>query len=98
MPQRTATPIASSYELEQYLPEWHVDAGPLSLCFTSQNLLPAKTRAFVDFVMEAFFTQRFAQFLSVGKHAASQPITTGIEPQRVRGGDAQWLTSPVTQA
>jgi hypothetical protein len=35
------------------------------LYFTSQKLLPAKTRAFVDFVTEAFRTQKLAHVLSV---------------------------------
>ena len=40
--------------LKRLLPDWYEDAGPIALYFTSQKLLPAKTRAFVDFVTEAF--------------------------------------------
>ncbi|CAD5107561.1 LysR family transcriptional regulator [Zestomonas carbonaria] len=40
--------------LLRLLPDWYVDAGPISLYFGSQKLLPAKTRAFVDFIAAAF--------------------------------------------
>lgn len=50
--------------LVRVLPDWYVDAGPLSLYFTSQKLLPAKTRAFVDHVTEAFRLQQLAQRFS----------------------------------
>ncbi|MGH8769357.1 MAG: hypothetical protein ACREVT_14425 [Burkholderiales bacterium] len=42
------------------LPDWHADAGPISLCCAGQKLLPAKTRAFVDFVVEHFRSQNLA--------------------------------------
>lgn len=42
------------------LPDWSSDAGAISLYFTSQKLLPAKTRAFVDFVTQAFRQQELA--------------------------------------
>jgi DNA-binding transcriptional LysR family regulator len=48
-------------ELVRVLPDWHDDAGAISLYFSSQKLLPAKTRAFVDFVIEQFREQRLAQ-------------------------------------
>ncbi|MDD2089813.1 LysR substrate-binding domain-containing protein [Pseudomonas guariconensis] len=38
--------------LRRVLPDWYVDAGPISLYFASQKLLPAKTRAFVDLLVE----------------------------------------------
>jgi hypothetical protein len=37
----------------------------MSLYFTSQKLLPAKTRAFVNFVIEAFRTQKLAEVSSI---------------------------------
>jgi len=40
--------------LVRVLPEWYVDAGMLSLYFTAARLMPAKTRVFVDFVVEHF--------------------------------------------
>jgi hypothetical protein len=39
----------------------------MSLYFTSQKLLPAKTRAFVNFVIEAFHTRRMAEVSSLKK-------------------------------
>ncbi|KPH01695.1 LysR family transcriptional regulator [Pseudomonas sp. RIT-PI-q] len=41
-------------ELVRLLPEWYGDAGPISLYYPSRTLMPAKTRVFVDFVVEAF--------------------------------------------
>jgi DNA-binding transcriptional LysR family regulator len=38
--------------LQRVLPDWYVDAGPISLYFASQKLLPAKTRAFIDHLVE----------------------------------------------
>lgn len=50
-----------SGQLVRLLPEWQEDAGPISLYFASQKLLPAKTRAFVNFVTEHFQQERLAQ-------------------------------------
>lgn len=50
--------------LVRLLPRWHADAGPVSLYFAGQRLLPAKTRAFVDFVVESFRAQRLAERFS----------------------------------
>lgn len=47
--------------LVRVLPGWHQDAGQISLYFTSQKLLPAKTRAFVDHVTSRFREQRLAE-------------------------------------
>jgi DNA-binding transcriptional LysR family regulator len=52
-------PIASG-ELVRLLPGWYSDAGTLSLYYPSRKLLPAKTRVFVDFVMERFRLADFA--------------------------------------
>lgn len=60
-----AAPHLASGALERLLPDWHVDLGPLSLYFTSQKLLPAKTRAFIDFAISAFGEQKLAHVLSV---------------------------------
>jgi DNA-binding transcriptional LysR family regulator len=51
-------------ELVRLLPDWYVDAGPISLYFTSQKLMPAKTRSFVDFVTTAFERDQLAQRFS----------------------------------
>lgn len=41
-------------ELLRLLPDWYANAGPISLYYPSRTLMPAKTRAFIDFVVEAF--------------------------------------------
>ena len=51
-------------ELVRLLPDWYIDAGPISLYFASQKLLPAKTRTFVDFIVDAFWDGRLARRFS----------------------------------
>jgi len=46
--------------LVRVLPDWYEDIGAISLYFTSQKLMPAKTRAFIDFVTDAFRAQQLA--------------------------------------
>jgi len=36
------------------LPEWHADALPLSIYYTSRKLVPAKVRVFVDYIVDEF--------------------------------------------
>lgn len=67
-----ALPHLQSGALERLLPDWHSDVGPLSLYFASQKLLPAKTRAFVDFVTQAFGEQKVAQALSARNRASGE--------------------------
>lgn len=50
-----------SGEMVRVLPDWYDDAGAISIYFSSQKLLPAKTRAFVDFTLEQFSQQQLAQ-------------------------------------
>jgi DNA-binding transcriptional LysR family regulator len=57
-------PHLQSGALIRLLPDWYVDAGPISLYFASKKLLPAKTRAFVDYDTEAFQERRLAQLFS----------------------------------
>jgi DNA-binding transcriptional LysR family regulator len=51
-------------ELQRLLPRWYADAGAITLYYASRTLLPAKTRAFVDFVAEAFRRERLAERLA----------------------------------
>lgn len=51
-------------KLIRIMPDWYVDMGTLSLYFTAQKLLPAKTRAFVDFVVEHFRKEKLAKRFS----------------------------------
>lgn len=64
LPMPHALPHLESGAMVRLLPDWHQDAGPISLYFTSQKLLPAKTRAFVDFVTESFRQQDLARRFS----------------------------------
>ena len=48
-------------ELVRLLPRWYADAGAISIYYATRALLPAKTRAFVDFVVEAFERERLAE-------------------------------------
>ena len=59
MPQ--ALPYLQQGTLQRVLPEWYVDAGAISIYFAAHKLLPAKTRVFVDFVVEVFERQRWAE-------------------------------------
>lgn len=59
-----ARPYLDSKRLVRVLPDWYVDAGALSLYFPAQKLLPAKTRAFVDFIVARFRKQKLAQRFS----------------------------------
>jgi hypothetical protein len=43
------------------LPQWWADAGATSIYFSSKTLMPAKTRAFIDFVVERFKRERLAE-------------------------------------
>lgn len=49
-----ALPHLKSGALKRVLPDWHADAGPISLYFPALKLMPAKTRVFVDFVVAEF--------------------------------------------
>ncbi len=56
-----ALPHLESGALVRLVPQWYVDAGPISIYYASRTLIPAKTRVFVDFVVEAFRRQRLAE-------------------------------------
>ncbi|NVD69000.1 LysR family transcriptional regulator [Duganella sp. BJB488] len=64
IPVPHAAPHLESGALVRLLPNWYGDVGAVSLYFTSQKLLPAKTRVFIDFVVEAFRAQNIARLLS----------------------------------
>ena len=61
LPMPFALAGLQSGALQRVLPGWWADAGPISIYYPSRKLLPAKTRAFVDFVVERFRAQRFAE-------------------------------------
>ena len=51
--------------LLRLLPEWYLDIGSVWLYYPSKKLLPAKTRVFIDFVLQRFRDERFAQRMQV---------------------------------
>ena len=56
-----ALPYLESKALVRLVPDWYADLGSISLYYASRTLLPAKTRVFVDFVLEAFRRNRLAE-------------------------------------
>ncbi|UJR82845.1 LysR family transcriptional regulator [Sandaracinus amylolyticus] len=65
-----ALPYLERGALVRVLPRWWADAGNISIYYASRTLLPAKTRAFVAFVREAFARERLAERFS---QSASRP-------------------------
>ncbi|MCO7576561.1 MULTISPECIES: LysR family transcriptional regulator [Pseudomonas chlororaphis group] len=61
-------PFAINYlrsgALQRVLPDWYVDDGYTSIYYAEHKMLPGKTRAFVDFVIEQFAEQGLAQTFS----------------------------------
>lgn len=47
--------------LIRLVPKWYADAGAISIYFASRTLLPGKTRAFVDFIVDAFKQGRMGE-------------------------------------
>jgi DNA-binding transcriptional LysR family regulator len=56
-----ALPHLESGALVRLVPQWYSDAGPISIYYATRTLLPAKTRVFVDFVVDEFRRQRLAE-------------------------------------
>jgi DNA-binding transcriptional LysR family regulator len=56
-----ALPALESGSLLRLVPRWYCDAGAISIYYASRKLVPAKTRAFVDWVAEAFKKDRLAE-------------------------------------
>jgi DNA-binding transcriptional LysR family regulator len=60
-----ALPHLERGEFVRLLPAWWVDAGPISIYYASKTLLPAKTRVFIDFVVEWFQRERYPERFAV---------------------------------
>jgi DNA-binding transcriptional LysR family regulator len=56
-----ALPHLERGALVRLVPQWYADGGPISIYYASRTLLPAKTRVFVDFVVESFRRDRLAE-------------------------------------
>jgi len=59
-----ALPFLDSGEVVRVLPDWYVDDGNISIYYAEHKLLPGKTRAFVDFIIEQFVMKGLAQRFS----------------------------------
>jgi DNA-binding transcriptional LysR family regulator len=57
-------PLLERGALVRLLPRWYADAGAISLYYASRTLMPGKTRAFIDHVVEAFARDRLAERLA----------------------------------
>lgn len=57
-------PALEAGALVRLIPRWYADAGAISIYYGSRSLVPAKTRAFVNWVADAFKTQRLAERLA----------------------------------
>jgi DNA-binding transcriptional LysR family regulator len=51
LPVPHVLPMLKAGELVRILPDWHAEARPLSIYYSSRKLLPAKVRVFVDFIV-----------------------------------------------
>jgi DNA-binding transcriptional LysR family regulator len=62
------TPAAVGYletgRLQRVLPDWYIDDGYTSIYYAEHKLLPGKTRAFVDFIIEQFAERGVGQRFS----------------------------------
>lgn len=56
-----AVPYLQAGSLVRVLPDWYVDDGNISLYYAEHRLLPGKTRAFIDFIIEQFAAQGLAR-------------------------------------
>lgn len=59
-----ALPYLEQGSLLRVLPDWYVDAGHIAVYFSAHKLLPAKTRVFVDCLVEHFKSQHLAERFS----------------------------------
>ena len=59
-----ALPYLRSGALQRVLPDWYVEDGAISIYYSEHKLLPGKTRAFVDFIIEQFAEQQLARHFS----------------------------------
>jgi DNA-binding transcriptional LysR family regulator len=63
LPMPFAFASIQSGELVRLLPGWYSNAEPLAIYYPSKRMLAAKTRVFVDFVVERFRSVGFARLI-----------------------------------
>ena len=59
-------------ELVRLLPDWHADAGNISLYYPNKLLQPRKTSAFTDYLIDYFRQERLAERFSGGASRAKE--------------------------
>lgn len=59
-----AAPYLDSGVLQRVLPDWYVDDGHISIYYPEHKLLPGKTLAFIDFIIEQYAGQGLGQRFS----------------------------------
>lgn len=67
VPLERAWPWLQQGELVRLLPDWYVDLGTISVYYSARKALPAKTRVFVDFLLENFQGKLRDQFDATSK-------------------------------
>lgn len=85
LPVPHALPHLETGRLTRVLPNWHWDDGPISLYFPGQRLLPPRTRAFIDYLVEQFREQHLAERLkatSLPTLAMTTPVQTNAKKRR----------------
>ena len=60
--------------LVRLVPDWYVDAGAISLYYSSRTLLPIKTHAFVSHIVAGFKQERLAQWFAGSLGASGAPV------------------------
>ena len=61
VPMPHALQHLESGRLVRVLPDWYTEHGVISLYFSAKKLMPAKTRVFVDFIVDKFRVQQLSK-------------------------------------
>ncbi|MGQ2964230.1 LysR family transcriptional regulator [Methylophilus sp.] len=61
VPMPHAVRHLESGALVRVLPQWYTETGVICLYFAAKKLMPAKTRVFVDFIVEKFRAERYSE-------------------------------------
>lgn len=64
VPMTQAADYLERGELVRLLPGWYADVGSVFVYVSSKRLLPSKTRAFIDFMVESFAREKLAKRFS----------------------------------
>ncbi len=66
MPTSQVLPDLERGALVRVMPSWYAEGGPVMIYFSSQRLLPARTRIFIDLLTAHFKQQKLAQRFRAG--------------------------------